>query len=71
MGQKGNVRMNYRHYKGGVYELVCEAQLESDPKVTMVVYQSEAGLIWTRPKEIFFELVEYEGVTVSRFSPIN
>jgi hypothetical protein len=27
----------YRHYKGGIYELMCEATLESDPTITMIV----------------------------------
>lgn len=63
--------MKYRHYKGGIYEIICEAQLESDPGVVMMVYRSEEGLIWTRPRDAFFESVEYEGNTVPRFSPIN
>jgi hypothetical protein len=63
--------VRYRHYKGGIYELICEATLESDPSVTMVVYRSEAGTIWTRPASVFFELVEHEGDTVPRFAPIN
>lgn len=63
--------MKYRHYKGGIYEIVCEALLESDPKVIMIVYKSSDGSIWTRPKDVFFELVEYEGNTVQRFAPIN
>ena len=25
--------MKYRHYKGGIYEIVCEARLEADPEV--------------------------------------
>jgi len=63
--------MKYRHYKGGIYEIICEARLESDPDVIMVVYKSEEGLIWTRPCDVFFESVEYEGSTVPRFAPIN
>jgi hypothetical protein len=63
--------MKYRHYKGGIYEIVCEAKLEADPTITMMVYQSEDGLFWTRPKDAFFELVQYEGETVPRFAPIN
>jgi hypothetical protein len=63
--------MRYRHYKGGIYEIVCEAKLESDPKVIMIVYKSSEGTIWTRPKDVFFEIVEHEGNTVQRFSPIN
>jgi len=63
--------MKYRHYKGGIYEIVCEARLESDPNVIMIVYKSSDGSIWTRPSDVFFELVEHEGSTVPRFSPIN
>ncbi len=62
--------MRYRHYKGGIYEFVCEARLESDPDVIMIVYKATDGSIWTRPKEIFFEFVEHEGKTVQRFIPI-
>lgn len=64
-------RMKYRHYKGGIYEIVCEARLESDPQIIMMVYKSDEGLIWTRPKEVFFELVEHEGNLMPRFAPIN
>ncbi|BBI99462.1 hypothetical protein FGKAn22_11550 [Ferrigenium kumadai] len=63
--------MKYRHYKGGIYEIICEARLESDPNVMMIVYKSEDGLIWTRPSGIFFELVQHEGKDVQRFAPIG
>lgn len=63
--------MKYRHYKGGIYEIICEARLESDPDVVMIVYKSEEGLIWTRPRSVFFELVQHDGKTVQRFAPIN
>jgi hypothetical protein len=63
--------MKYRHYKGGIYEIVCEARLESAPQVIMIVYKSEDGSIWTRPKDVFFELVVHDGHTVQRFAPIN
>lgn len=63
--------MLYRHYKGGIYELVCEAKLESDPSVIMMVYRSEDGSVWTRPRSVFIELVEHEGKDVQRFAPIG
>jgi hypothetical protein len=63
--------VRYRHYKGGIYELVCEATLESDPTVTMIVYKAGNGTIWTRPASVFFELVEVGGAKVQRFAPIN
>jgi hypothetical protein len=63
--------MKYRHYKGGIYEIVCEAKLESDPSVIMMVYKSEDDSVWTRPRNVFFECVQHEGKTVPRFAPIN
>ena len=63
--------MRYRHYKGGIYEVVCEAKLEADPNVTLMIYKSDNGLIWARPKEVFFETVQHEGQTVPRFAPLN
>ena len=61
--------MRYRHYKGGVYDLVCEATLESD-HTPMMVYRGEDGVVWIRPKDVFFELVEADGARVPRFAPL-
>lgn len=61
----------YRHYKGGLYELICEATLESDPTVTMIVYKASNGTIWTRPASAFFEQIEHEGATMPRFARID
>jgi hypothetical protein len=36
--------MRYRHYKGGVYELVCEAVLEADHTPVMVCRGAGAAL---------------------------
>ncbi len=64
--------MKYRHYKGGIYELVCEAHLEADPDIFMMVYQSLAdGVIWTRPREDFQAQVAWGGSMVPRFAPID
>ncbi|WP_025597268.1 DUF1653 domain-containing protein [Burkholderia sp. WSM2230] len=61
----------YRHYKGGIYELICEATLESDPSVTMIVYKASNGAIWTRPASEFFGQIEREGVSMPRFAQID
>ncbi|HEY6094062.1 MAG TPA: DUF1653 domain-containing protein [Gallionellaceae bacterium] len=63
--------MKYRHYKGGMYELVCEAKLESDPEVIMIIYRAQDGATWVRPRDVFFEWVEFEGKLVKRFEPVN
>ncbi|THC45074.1 DUF1653 domain-containing protein [Massilia sp. Mn16-1_5] len=62
--------MQYRHYKGGLYELVCEATLEADLS-PMIIYRAHDGLIWARPKSVFFEHVEVDGQKVPRFAPVN
>jgi hypothetical protein len=62
--------MQYRHYKGGLYELVCEATLESD-LTPMIVYRAAKGTVWIRPKSVFFELVEVDGRQLPRFAPVS
>jgi hypothetical protein len=62
--------MRYQHYKGGIYELVCEATLESDLS-TMIVYRAANGSIWCRPRTVFFEMIEVDGKQVQRFKPID
>jgi hypothetical protein len=62
--------MKYRHYKGGVYELVGEATLEADLS-PVIVYRAADGTLWVRPKHVFFEEVELDGARVPRFAPIS
>lgn len=62
--------MNYRHYKGGLYELVCEATLESD-LTHLIVYRAANGTVWVRPRDVFFEMVEVDGRQVPRFAPVG
>lgn len=62
--------LRFKHYKGGLYELVCEATVESDLS-TMIVYRAPDGGIWCRPKEVFFEVIEVDGVKVQRFTPLD
>jgi len=62
--------MRYQHYKGGIYELVCEATLESDLSA-MIVYRAANGSVWCRPRAVFFEMITVEGRQVPRFQPID
>nr|WP_269143643.1 DUF1653 domain-containing protein [Massilia phyllostachyos] len=62
--------MRYRHYKGGVYELVCEAVLEADHTPVMV-YRGRDGVVWVRPRAAFFETVTVDGVATPRFSLLD
>jgi hypothetical protein len=63
--------MKYKHFKGGIYDFVCEAKLESNPQIIMVIYRSHDGLTWVRPRDVFYELLEIDGKIVRRFEPIN
>jgi hypothetical protein len=62
--------MRFRHYKGGIYELVCEARLEADGS-PVIVYRGADGVVWVRPRDVFFEEVEVDGTRVPRFAPIS
>lgn len=62
--------IQYRHYKGGLYELVCEATLEAD-LTPMIIYRAQDGSVWARPKSVFFELIEVDGMMVPRFAPVS
>ncbi|MFZ6814490.1 DUF1653 domain-containing protein [Undibacterium sp. Rencai35W] len=60
----------YRHYKGGVYEFICEATHEAD-LTPVIVYRSQNGSVWTRNREVFFEEVDLDGVMTPRFALID
>lgn len=62
--------IRYRHYKGGIYELVCEAVLEAD-HTPVVVYRGQDGVVWVRPRDAFFETVTVDGVTLPRFALLD
>ncbi|QJD93337.1 DUF1653 domain-containing protein [Duganella dendranthematis] len=61
--------MRFKHYKGGEYELVCEATMEAD-LTPLIVYRAANGSIWCRPRAVFFEEIEVDGKRVPRFAPI-
>lgn len=62
----------FRHYKGGLYEYICEAR-HSETEEYYVVYRplyNDSG-VWIRPKEMFFGKVDIEGEPVPRFSEVT
>ena len=62
----------YRHFKGNVYRVLHMAK-HSETLEEMVVYQAMYGErgIWVRPKSMFEEVIERDGKTFRRFSPIS
>lgn len=61
-----DLRGRYRHFKGGVYDLI-EIARHSETEEEFVVYRSASGELWVRPRAMFFETVEVDGASVPRF----
>ncbi len=62
----------YRHFKGGEYEVLFEAQ-HSETQEPMVVYRAlygECGL-WVRPRAMFTGAVTVDGAPVARFRRVD
>lgn len=57
----------YRHYKGGIYQVLSTAR-HSETDEELVVYASASGEWWVRPKAMFFESVTVDGVSMPRFA---
>ena len=62
----------YRHFKGNVYRVLHIAR-HSEILEEMVVYQAMYGGrgVWVRPKGMFDEVIERDGKSFRRFSPIS
>ncbi len=62
----------YRHFKGNDYRLIAVAR-HSETEEPMVVYQAlygEGGL-WVRPASMWNEIIERDGVKMTRFRYIG
>lgn len=59
----------YKHYKGGMYEVLGVAKHSENSEEELVVYQSLDGTqaMWARPREMFLETVKVRGIPVPRF----
>ena len=62
----------YRHFKGNIYKVLNIAK-HSETLEDIVVYQAMYGErgIWVRPKAMFEEIIERDGKSFRRFSPIS
>lgn len=67
-----NIRpsQRYKHYKGGLYTIVCLAT-HTETKEQLVVYTDAFGAYWARPYDMFGELVIQDGKSVPRFALIT
>ena len=71
MNEEKKIEGRYRHFKGGIYEVICVAK-HSETLEDMVIYRSvtEPQKVWARPLSMWNETVEHEGVMVRRFTKI-
>lgn len=62
----------YRHFKGGIYEVLFVAK-NSEALEDMVVYRANYGEhgVWVRPLSMWNETVERDGKTFKRFEYIG
>jgi hypothetical protein len=57
----------YRHYKGNYYYVIKVGRMADAPEKKVVVYADQAGDVWVRPVESWFEVVAAVGTTCRRF----
>lgn len=62
-----DLRGSYRHFKGGLYEVLGVAR-HSETEEELVVYSSASGEWWVRPKEMFFGNTVGDGLELRRFT---
>ena len=61
----------YRHYKGAEVEVLAVAK-HSETLEEVVVYKHlDTGEMWVRPKAMFIEEVEVDGVRQPRFRKLD
>ncbi len=61
----------WRHYKGGLYVVVCSSCLEDNPDQVVVTYRSCLhGSLFTRPLENWVSLVTVGTSVFPRFLPV-
>ncbi len=68
--QHGDVQGTYRHFKGGMYEVIGVAR-HSETEEELVVYRNAAGDLWVRPLAMFTGTALVDGVEVSRFERVG
>lgn len=73
MTQYPEIGKLYRHYKGGLYEVLTLAKHSEGEQETLVIYKSiHFGSVHARPLKMWFEMVELENKNkVVRFELIN
>lgn len=64
-----NIGQKFRHFKGGVYVVLCISKDSEDGSFTVIYQNIKSGDIWNRPADEFFGYVEKNGERFKRFEP--
>jgi hypothetical protein len=59
----------YRHYRGGVYVKLCEAEHTETGEILVIYTCAVSGAVFCRPKAMFEESITTEEYTGPRFTP--
>lgn len=62
----------YRHYKGGLYQLLHTA-IHTETEEKLVIYRSieQPHKVWARPYDMFFATVVIEDKEIPRFEKVT
>lgn len=63
----------YQHFKGGLYIKLCESKHSENNEELVTYVNVTTGEIWTRPKKMFYEIVEkkdYKGPRFIKVPPV-
>ncbi|MFL0441671.1 DUF1653 domain-containing protein [Bacillus subtilis] len=58
----------FKHYKGGLYKVIG---VHTETEEKLVTYEDMDGILWARPKKMFFGTVVVDGKEIKRFTKIN
>lgn len=70
---ENNPQLIYRHYKNKLYKylgLVKHSETLEDLVLYMPIKDNPDKQPWVRPKEMFFEKIDFEGRRLPRFEPV-
>ncbi|WP_326969127.1 DUF1653 domain-containing protein [Bacillus atrophaeus] len=60
----------FKHYKGGLYKVIGEV-IHTETEEKLVTYEDMYGILWARPKDMFFGNVIIDGKEIKRFTKIK
>ena len=60
----------YRHYKGGIYEVIGMAT-HTETLEDMVVYTDDKEKVWVRPASMWNEIIDTPNGKVKRFTELE